>query len=193
MYSKLKEKLSTTCDDAEALWHCHWSAAEGLKIGSRCFGPLTLFTRLAPVKDSNTLTQQNALLKDEDDVLQVPSRRGETFCRSLLGVKVTRLPAQHSVTLSDSFWDLRRQQLPSSLVDSAYEKSQPQKILDYSTEQSEGDLRLQGLRQGDFCRKCGMKMCRCVDYSERTRKRSMWPAPGPSMALKRRGPGASCR
>ena len=84
----------------------------------------------------------------------------------------------------------RRRALEGSLVDSAYEKSQPQKILDYSTEQSEGDVRLQGLQQGDFCRKCGMKLCRCVDYSDYGRKRLAWPAPGPSKAFKRKGPGA---
>lgn len=52
-----------------------------------------------------------------------------------------------------------------TLVDRAYAKTQPQKLLDWSTEQSEGDLRMQAFQKGDFCRKCGMKNCRCVDYS----------------------------
>merc|ERR1712107_618979 len=40
------------------------------------------------------------------------------------------------------------------------------KILDYSMPEAEGDKRMQGALSGDFCRKCGMKMCRCVDYSQ---------------------------
>ncbi|CAE7452211.1 unnamed protein product [Symbiodinium sp. CCMP2456] len=86
-----------------------------------------------------------------------------------------------------------RRPTPASLVDGAYEKSQPQKILDYDVEQSEGDLRLQSLLQGDFCRKCGMKMCRCVDYSDHARKRPFsWPMHSQSKASKKRrakGPG----
>eukprot|EP00928_Gymnodinium_smaydae_P076316 TRINITY_DN59316_c0_g1_i1.p1 TRINITY_DN59316_c0_g1~~TRINITY_DN59316_c0_g1_i1.p1 ORF type:complete len:210 (-),score=66.18 TRINITY_DN59316_c0_g1_i1:184-768(-) len=39
------------------------------------------------------------------------------------------------------------------------------RILDYSTEESEGDKRMRESLGGDFCRKCGQKLCRCVDYS----------------------------
>merc|ERR1712039_874543 len=52
-----------------------------------------------------------------------------------------------------------------SLVDHAYAKTQPQKILDWSVEESEGDKRMSANLKGDFCRKCGQKVCRCVDYS----------------------------
>ncbi|CAE7480268.1 unnamed protein product [Symbiodinium natans] len=54
----------------------------------------------------------------------------------------------------------------STLVDGAYSRTQPQKILDYSEEQSEGDKRMMLAMKGEFCRKCGMKNCRCVDYSK---------------------------
>eukprot|EP00747_Dinoflagellata_sp_TGD_P163576 gnl/TRDRNA2_/TRDRNA2_182373_c0_seq1.p1 gnl/TRDRNA2_/TRDRNA2_182373_c0~~gnl/TRDRNA2_/TRDRNA2_182373_c0_seq1.p1 ORF type:complete len:771 (+),score=172.36 gnl/TRDRNA2_/TRDRNA2_182373_c0_seq1:59-2314(+) len=51
-------------------------------------------------------------------------------------------------------------------VDHAYKKNQPVKILDYSVdEQSEGDRRMQEKLAGDFCKKCGQMVCRCVDYS----------------------------
>ncbi|OLQ03253.1 hypothetical protein AK812_SmicGene13793 [Symbiodinium microadriaticum] len=86
-----------------------------------------------------------------------------------------------------------RRPTPASLVDGAYEKSQPQKILDYDVEQSEGDLRLQSLLQGDFCRKCGMKMCRCVDYSDHARKRPFsWPMHSQSKASKKRKAQGRC-
>lgn len=52
-----------------------------------------------------------------------------------------------------------------TLVDRAYSKTQPTKLLDWSMEQSEGDVRMEAFQKGDFCRKCGMKNCRCVDYS----------------------------
>mmetsp|Transcript_62043 Transcript_62043/g.145568 ORF Transcript_62043/g.145568 Transcript_62043/m.145568 type:complete len:185 (+) Transcript_62043:48-602(+) len=86
-----------------------------------------------------------------------------------------------------------RRPTPASLVEGAYEKSQPQKILDYDIEQSEGDLRLQSLLQGDFCRKCGMKMCRCVDYSDHARKRPFsWPMHSQSKASKKRRSQNKC-
>eukprot|EP00927_Polykrikos_kofoidii_P036594 TRINITY_DN30890_c0_g1_i1.p1 TRINITY_DN30890_c0_g1~~TRINITY_DN30890_c0_g1_i1.p1 ORF type:complete len:841 (-),score=166.50 TRINITY_DN30890_c0_g1_i1:155-2575(-) len=50
-------------------------------------------------------------------------------------------------------------------IDRAYAASQPVKLLDYTVEQSEGDRRMQETRSGDFCRKCGQKICRCTDYS----------------------------
>ncbi|CAE7908098.1 wdr70 [Symbiodinium microadriaticum] len=53
----------------------------------------------------------------------------------------------------------------TSLVDRAYSNNQPTKILDWSEEQSEGDKRMMLAMKGEFCRKCGMKNCRCVDYS----------------------------
>jgi len=43
-------------------------------------------------------------------------------------------------------------------------KNQP-KLLDYTVEASQGDQKMQGSLGGDFCRKCGQKICRCVDYS----------------------------
>lgn len=51
------------------------------------------------------------------------------------------------------------------LVDNAYSKTQPNKILDFSEDVSEGDKRMALAMRGEFCRKCGMKNCRCVDYS----------------------------
>lgn len=50
-------------------------------------------------------------------------------------------------------------------IDRVYAVTQPTKILDYSMEESEGDRRMRERLSGDFCRKCGMKICRCVDYS----------------------------
>lgn len=50
-----------------------------------------------------------------------------------------------------------------SLMGSAYLKNQAP--LDWSVEESEGDQRMQLAQGGDFCRKCGQKVCRCVDYS----------------------------
>lgn len=52
-----------------------------------------------------------------------------------------------------------------SLVDVAYKDTQPQKLLDWSADVSEGDKRMQDSLKGDFCRRCGQKVCRCVDYS----------------------------
>lgn len=53
-----------------------------------------------------------------------------------------------------------------SFMGAAYAKNQPAgPILDYSEDMSEGDKRMQTQLQGDFCRKCGQKVCRCVDYS----------------------------
>merc|ERR1719373_108653 len=52
-----------------------------------------------------------------------------------------------------------------SLVDHAYAKTQPEKVLDWSVDESEGDKRMSFTMKGDFCRKCGQKVCRCVDYS----------------------------
>lgn len=51
------------------------------------------------------------------------------------------------------------------LFDTAYSKTQPEKLLDYSDDVSEGDKRMMESLKGDFCRKCGQKVCRCVDYS----------------------------
>merc|ERR1712151_111035 len=52
-----------------------------------------------------------------------------------------------------------------SLVGQAYKDTQPTNILDWSVDESEGDKRMQVAMKGDFCRKCGQKVCRCVDYS----------------------------
>mmetsp|Transcript_19012 Transcript_19012/g.44353 ORF Transcript_19012/g.44353 Transcript_19012/m.44353 type:complete len:712 (+) Transcript_19012:103-2238(+) len=52
-----------------------------------------------------------------------------------------------------------------NIMKRAYKDSQPQKLLDYSVEESEGDKRMNQAGKGDFCRKCGQKICRCVDYS----------------------------
>merc|ERR1740139_1598490 len=46
----------------------------------------------------------------------------------------------------------------------AYSESQPVNLLDYS-EPTEGDKRMSEKMSGEFCRKCGQKICRCVDYS----------------------------
>uniref|UniRef100_A0A6U6WAJ8 Anaphase-promoting complex subunit 4 WD40 domain-containing protein n=1 Tax=Zooxanthella nutricula TaxID=1333877 RepID=A0A6U6WAJ8_9DINO len=50
-------------------------------------------------------------------------------------------------------------------VDQAYSKTQPTKLLDWSVDESEGDKRMSAKMSGDFCRKCGQKQCRCIDYS----------------------------
>lgn len=50
-------------------------------------------------------------------------------------------------------------------IDRAYHLTQPVKLLDYSVDESEGDKRMRERLSGDFCRKCGQKICRCVDYS----------------------------
>eukprot|EP00929_Paragymnodinium_shiwhaense_P028155 TRINITY_DN16389_c0_g1_i1.p1 TRINITY_DN16389_c0_g1~~TRINITY_DN16389_c0_g1_i1.p1 ORF type:complete len:775 (+),score=226.05 TRINITY_DN16389_c0_g1_i1:84-2408(+) len=49
-------------------------------------------------------------------------------------------------------------------IDSVFTGGGP-KILDYTVDQSEGDKRMSEIMGGDFCRKCGQKVCRCVDYS----------------------------
>merc|ERR1712060_902177 len=51
------------------------------------------------------------------------------------------------------------------LFGSAYAKTQPENLLDWSVDESEGDKRMSATLKGDFCRKCGQKVCRCVDYS----------------------------
>jgi len=51
------------------------------------------------------------------------------------------------------------------LIGRAYKDSQPQQLLDWSVDESEGDKRMALNMKGDFCRKCGQKVCRCVDYS----------------------------
>merc|ERR1711908_177367 len=50
------------------------------------------------------------------------------------------------------------------LVDHAYKETQPEKILDWTTPAGEGDMLMSNQAKGDFCRKCGQKICRCVDY-----------------------------
>jgi len=52
----------------------------------------------------------------------------------------------------------------SKLVDAAYAGNKAP--LDYSEDMSEGDSRMNLAMKGDYCRKCGMKHCRCVDYSK---------------------------
>lgn len=52
-----------------------------------------------------------------------------------------------------------------NVFDSAYAGSQPMTLLDYTVQESEGDKRMRERLSGDFCRKCGQKLCRCVDYS----------------------------
>ena len=39
-------------------------------------------------------------------------------------------------------------------------------ILDYTVDENVGDQKMELAMGGDFCRKCGMKMCRCVDYTQ---------------------------
>merc|ERR1711920_88726 len=51
----------------------------------------------------------------------------------------------------------------NNYIDRAYHESQPEKILDFNAHESEGDKRMREILSGDFCRKCGQKMCRCVD------------------------------
>lgn len=51
-------------------------------------------------------------------------------------------------------------------------KNQP-KLLDYTVDESEGDKKMQVALSGDFCRKCGQKMCRCVDYSVVRKKQKL--------------------
>jgi len=48
---------------------------------------------------------------------------------------------------------------------STYLKNQPVNILDYTMDEGEGDEKMQMAMNGDFCRKCGAKICRCSDYS----------------------------
>merc|ERR1712050_365008 len=52
-----------------------------------------------------------------------------------------------------------------SLIGSAYDKTQPKNLLDWSEEVSEGDKRMSEMMKGDYCAHCGQKVCRCVDYS----------------------------
>jgi len=47
-----------------------------------------------------------------------------------------------------------------------YMEGVPQAPLDYTVEESEGDKRMSEGLSGDFCRKCGGKLCRCTDYSQ---------------------------
>jgi len=47
-----------------------------------------------------------------------------------------------------------------------YMQSVDQAPLDYSVDEAEGDKRMAEGLKGDFCRKCGQKLCRCVDYSQ---------------------------
>mmetsp|Transcript_112833 Transcript_112833/g.224477 ORF Transcript_112833/g.224477 Transcript_112833/m.224477 type:complete len:736 (+) Transcript_112833:67-2274(+) len=58
-----------------------------------------------------------------------------------------------------------------SLFGRAYQTTQPEKLLDWSVDKSEGDKRMEEAMKGDFCRKCGQKVCRCVDYSTWSRGR----------------------
>ncbi|CAE7315291.1 unnamed protein product [Symbiodinium sp. CCMP2592] len=71
-----------------------------------------------------------------------------------------------------------RRPMPASLVDGAYEKSQPQKILDYDIEQSEGDLRLQSLLQGsdELFQKQASKRPSCRCSAGRTFAKLLLPA-----------------
>merc|ERR1739848_830526 len=53
-----------------------------------------------------------------------------------------------------------------SLVNNAYKRNEPVKLLDYSEDVAEMEQRMQAEHKGDFCRKCGQKLCRCVDYTQ---------------------------
>lgn len=57
------------------------------------------------------------------------------------------------------------------LIGRAYTKTQPENLLDWSVDQSEGDKRMSQKLSGEFCRKCGQKVCRCMDYSQWGTKR----------------------
>jgi len=38
--------------------------------------------------------------------------------------------------------------------------------IDWTDDVSEGDRRMMEKMKGDYCRSCGQKVCRCVDYSK---------------------------
>lgn len=110
--------------------------------------------------------------RPEDSGTKMPNQAFGDFAALALKVGAKRLNLNSTrITETDSQTSLLKYQdkvssTGSSLVDGAYSKTQPDKLLDFSTELSEGDARMHEAMKGEFCRKCGMKQCRCVDYSK---------------------------
>jgi len=94
---------------------------------------------------------------------------GAAFAAAVLKAGAKQLNLNNTRTnLEDSQKALLKYQDKASkdpiLVGRAYKNSGEQ-VLDWSADVSEGDKRMNQANSGDFCRKCGQKVCRCVDYS----------------------------
>merc|ERR1712151_103147 len=98
-----------------------------------------------------------------------PEDHGGSFAAAVLKSGAKRLTAEKDSQKALLAYHEKTEQTAKTkenFIFRAYLETQPERILDYSVEQSEGDKRMSELMAGDFCRKCGMKVCRCVDYSK---------------------------
>merc|ERR1711959_186989 len=111
------------------------------------------------------------MVPQKPDEIEGGKKTGATAGTKLVSSVILNLEGKRKGADEDSQKALLKYALPEgeapkdSLVMRAYEKNQPVNILDYS-EDSEGDSKMHLAMGGDFCRKCGMKLCRCVDYSQ---------------------------
>jgi len=140
--------------------------AEMKKFYSTGHGDMTKIRR----GEARQKTKAMIPTRPEDSGHKMPDQKFGDFAALALKVGAKQLHLNNTrVTDTDSQKALLEYQDKASaapLVDTAYSKTQPQKILDWSDDMSEGDKRMQGIMRGEFCRKCGMKQCRCVDYSK---------------------------
>jgi hypothetical protein len=74
----------------------------------------------------------------------------------------------------------------TGLVSSAYRESQPELVLDYSTEKGQVDHLLKNIRK-EYCPQCGLKICTCGFMNgERRQPSSQPPERGPSVTTTKR-------
>lgn len=128
----------------------------------------------------DSLRRQDARLKQKTIVPEKPAeldnRTATTSGTKLVSHVILNLEGKSKVASEDSQKALLKyankdekmegKNSANQIYMSAYAKTQPVNILDYSVDENEGDQKMQLAMKGDFCRKCGMKLCRCVDYSQ---------------------------
>lgn len=98
-------------------------------------------------------------------------KSGATDGTRLVSKVILALEGKSKVHIDESGQATDSQRVLLKYADKPGDKRQymdkiPQAPLDYSVDESEGDKRMTDSLKGDFCRKCGQKICRCVDYSQ---------------------------
>merc|ERR1712217_713854 len=84
--------------------------------------------------------------------------KGGSFVAAVLKAGAKRLtPVETNVQKALLAQEDKPKKLQDPLFDRTYQNS-GEKLLDYTTEESEGDKRMRERLKGDFCRKCGQKL-----------------------------------